>query len=208
MLSRGDEPISLAGRGVTYAYGFDPEGNMFEMEQLDPGPLARSPAKGRWLAEGHSMWMTQVAMATHDLDRLTTWFQKILVFPPYREGDFVEHPRMIEVFDHDKLSLRVSWFLMSHDTKALELWQIRVPETKEFVGKRDVTDFGYSYSIEVGDIKAEYRRMKDLGVEFVSEPVLLEDAWQVYAHDVDGNVFSLRQWVDPESPYSVVGLEQ
>ena len=30
--------IDLGGYGVTYAYGYDPEGNMFEMEQLDPNP--------------------------------------------------------------------------------------------------------------------------------------------------------------------------
>jgi hypothetical protein len=34
------------------------------------------------------------------------------------------------------------------------------------------------------------------------------DYHQVYAHDVDGNVFALRQWKDPDSPFSVPNLEQ
>ena len=96
---------------------------------------------------------------------------------------------------------------MNERTKTLELWQYRDPLTPERVGKKDITGFGYSFSIEVGDIQKEYQRMSAVGVEFVSEPVLLGDHWQVYAHDVDGNVFSLRQWVDPNSPYSVPNLE-
>jgi len=49
--------------------------------------------------------------------------------------------------------------------------------------------------------------MTDLGVEFVSEPVKLGDFWQAYAHDIDGNVFSLRQAIDADSPYSIPQLE-
>jgi hypothetical protein len=97
---------------------------------------------------------------------------------------------------------------MNERNKTLEFWQYLDPLTPEFTGKREVTDFGLSYSIEVGDIETEYQRMSGLGVEFVSEPVLMGDHWQVYAHDVDGNVFALRQWVDPDSPYSVPNLEK
>ena len=207
MLSRGNEPVDLGGYGVTYAYGYDPSGNMLEMEQLDPGPLAAVPTKGRWISEGHSMWMTQVALVTHDLDRLVQWYQRVLAFPPHREGDYADHPRLIEVADEDGLSLRAAWFVMAKTGKSLELWQMRVPETQEYRGKRDVTGFGYSYSLEVGDIRAEVERMQALGVEFVSGPVLMEDYWQVYAHDIDGNVFALRQWVDPETPLSVAVLD-
>lgn len=207
MLSRGEGPVDLGGYGVTYAYAYDPEGNMFELEQLDAGPLAEVQSKVRWLEEGHIMWMTQVALVTHDIERLTRWYEKILAFAPYRKGDYVDHPRMIEIADEDGLSLMATWFRMNARSKTLEFWQYRNPVTQEFVGKRDVTEFGYSYSIEVGDIQAEYARMKDLGVEFVSEPVLMGDYYQVYANDIDGNVFALRQWVDANSPYSIPNLE-
>jgi hypothetical protein len=50
--------------------------------------------------------------------------------------------------------------------------------------------------------------MSDLGVEFVSDPVLLGIFWQVHANDIDGNVFSLRQAADSGSPYSVPQLER
>ena len=166
------------------------------------------PRKIQWLDEGYSMWMTQVALVTHDIGRLTDWYAKVLAFNPYREGDYVNNPRIAEVAGEDQVSLLATWFRMNDRTKTLEFWQYREPLTPEFRGKRGVTDFGYSYSIEVGDIQAEYRRMGGLGVEFVSEPVNMGDYWQVYAHDVDGNVFALRQWSDPDSPFSVPNLEQ
>jgi len=42
LLSRGDEPVDLGGYGVTYAYVYDPEGNMIEVEQLDRPVLKRN----------------------------------------------------------------------------------------------------------------------------------------------------------------------
>jgi catechol 2,3-dioxygenase-like lactoylglutathione lyase family enzyme len=66
MLSHGDSPIDLAGQGVTYAYGYDPEGNMFEMEQLDQSLMAAQQIKQRWVSEGHGMWLTQVAQLVRE----------------------------------------------------------------------------------------------------------------------------------------------
>ena len=43
--------------------------------------------------------------------------------------------------------------------------------------------------------------------EFVSEPVELDDYWQVYAHDIDGNVFALRQCLQESSPFSLRQME-
>ena len=207
MLSRGDSAVDLGGYGVYYAYAYDPEGNMFEMELLDEGPVAEVQQKVTWLEEGHSSWMTQVALVTHDINRLTNWYEKVLAFAPYRKGEYENNPRIVEIADEDNLSLMASWFRMNARSKTLELWQYQNPVTPAFAGKRGVTDFGYSYSIEVGDIQAEYARMKDLGVEFVSEPVNMGEYWQAYANDIDGNVFALRQWVDSNSPYSVPNLE-
>ena len=208
MLSYSNQPIDLGGYGVTYAYGYDPEGNMFEMEQLDPGPLAQVEAKVRWVDEGYSMWMTQVAVVTHDIERLTKWYSDVMAFMPYRVGDYEGHPRMAQVAGEPYLSLLASWFRMDSLAKTIELWQYRDPITPEPTGKKGVTDFGYTYSIEVGDIAAEYNRMRSLGVEFVSEPVDMGEYHQVYAYDIDGNVFALRQWHDPNSQFSLPNLEQ
>ena len=207
MLSRGDEPVDLLGQGVTYAYAYDPEGNMLELEQLDFSVLGGDPRKPEWVDAGLDMWMTQVALVTHDIERLTTYYSEILGFNPYRAADISNRLPFDDATDIDDVSLKVVFFRMAQRTKSMEFWQYVNPETPQIQGDRDSTALGYSYSIEVGDIQAEYARMTDLGVKFVSEPVLIGDFWQVYANDIDGNVFALRQAVDPNSPWSLPNLE-
>ncbi|MBT8147908.1 MAG: VOC family protein [Gammaproteobacteria bacterium] len=208
MLSRGDGPVDLLGQGVTYAYAYDPEGNMIELEQLDFDRLGGDTRNPDWIEQGLDMWMTQVALVTHDIERLTDFYAEIMGFNPYRTADIENRVTFDDATDIDNVALKVMFFRMASRSKSMEFWQYVSPETPEFSGNRDSTALGYSYSIEVGDIQAEYARMADLGVEFVSEPVLLGEFWQVYANDIDGNVFSLRQAADPDSPYSVPQLEQ
>lgn len=207
MLSRGDGPVDLLGQGVTYAYGYDPEGNMLEMEQLDFSRLGGDPRNPEWIEQGLDLWMTQVALVTHDIERLTDYYSTILGFNPNRAADIAGRPTFDDATGIDDVELKVVFFRMAQRSKSMEFWQYDKPQTPQFSGNRESSALGYSYSIEVGDIQAEYSRMSDLGVEFVSEPVLLGNSWQVYANDIDGNVFSLRQWVDPNSPWSVPNLE-
>ena len=207
VLSRGEGPVDLLGQGVTYAYAYDPEGNMIELEQLDSNLLDQSAEKSKWLGQDLNMWVTQVALVTHDIERLTDYYAKILAFDPYREAAIDSRITFDEVTDIDNMGLLATWFRMNERSKTLEFWEYTNPKTSEFVGNRLSTALGYSYSIEVGDIQAEFARMADLGVKFVSEPVLLDGFWQAYANDIDGNVFSLRQAADPDSPYSVPQLE-
>lgn len=207
MLSRGDGPVDLLGAGVTYAYAYDPEGNMIELEQLDFTRLGGDPRSPEWIEQDLDLWMTQVALVTHDIETLTDYYSKILGFNPYRAVDISGRPAFDDATDVDDVSIKVVFFRMAQRSKSMEFWQYVNPETPEFSGNRDSTALGYSYSIEVQDIQAEYIRMTDLGVEFVSEPVLLGGSWQVFANDIDGNVFALRQWADPNSPWSVPNLE-
>lgn len=207
MLSRGDGPVDLLGQGVTYAYAYDPEGNMIELEQLDFDRLGGDTRSPRWIEQGLDMWMTQVALVTHDIERLTDYYAEVLGFNPYRTADIQDRSTFDDATDVDDVAIKVMFFRMAQTRKSMEFWEYMNPETPASTGIRDSTALGYSYSIEVGDIQAEYARMAALGVNFVSEPVLLGDYWQVYANDIDGNVFALRQWVDPNSPWSVPNLE-
>ena len=207
MLSRGDGPVDLLGQGVTYAYAYDPEGNMIELEQLDFDRLGGDRRSPEWIEQGLDLWMTQVALVTHDIERLTDFYSKIMGFNPYRTADIAGRPTFDDATDIDDVELKVMFFRMAERSKSMEFWQYDNPQTGQFNGNRESSALGYTYSIEVGDIQAEYARMSDLGVEFVSEPVLLGNFWQVYANDIDGNAFALRQAVDPNSPYSVPQLE-
>lgn len=201
MLSRGDAPIDLGGYGVTYAYAHDPEGNMIELEQM-ADILIRLKIGQSWAKE-NPIWLTQVALISPDLPRLTAFYQQLLAIEPYRVGTYKDNPGFDAIADLDSLAFDAAWFGMDSQGKKLELMQYKNPATPDFSSKKALTDLGYTFSFEVTDIQEEYQRLRKLGVSLTSEPQLLEDFWIVFAHDVDGNVFSLRQAVEKESIYSL-----
>lgn len=207
-LTRGGEPVDLGGYGVTYGYAYDPEGNMIELEQLDGTILARAGYDPAWVEQNYSLWMSQVALATHDIDNLMGFYKTVLGFEPYRVAEVKNNPKADQIVGTDNMHAIGGWFRMNNASKVLEFWQYVNPETQSFTGKRDVTSLGYSFSLEVGDIQTEYKRLKAANVEFVSKPVKHGAFWQVYAHDPDGNVFSLRQAIDPDSDRSVASLDK
>lgn len=196
IISRGDEPIDLGGYGVTYAYGHDPEGNMMELEQMSDFVI--------WLkideafSEKHKMWMTQVAIMTPNIKELTAFYQDVYEIEPYRWTDIGPSEVMSKVIDLDGVSLKGSWFMLDGKEKKMEMFQYGgAHPTPSTTYKRSPTELGYSFSLEVLDIQKEYERLKGKGVEFLSEPQQVGKFKMVFANDTDGNVFSLRQAIDP-----------
>lgn len=202
LLSRGDKAVDLGGYGVTYAYGYDPEGNMLEMEQMEQRFMTQAGMDSSW-AQKHDMWMTQVAIMSPDLKKLSDFYKAILGFLPNRIAKLENMERLDDIVDQDKVALHATWFKMDGYGKMVELMQYEHPETPAKLHKKDPTDLGYTFSLEVKDIQQEYERMKKLGVEFLSEPQILGEFYTVFAHDADGNVFSLRQAVSKASGYSL-----
>lgn len=208
VLSRGDKPVDIGGYGVTYAYGYDPEGNMFEMEQLDSVILERAGYDNSWRDRGYHMWMSQVAIATPDLESIMAFYQDILGFKPFRTGQYHSNKKLDDIANIDGLALDGGWFKLNDKSKVMEFWEFKSPATPPASGVKKPSSLGYSFSLEVGDIHAEYKRLKGLGVDIVSEPIMLGEFWQFYANDIDGNVFSLRQPVNPKSQYALVNIER
>lgn len=207
-LSRGAQPVDLGGYGVRYGYAYDPEGNMMELEVLSNKLLDMSGRKD-W-AYDVKMWMTQVALVTHDIGSLMAFYESVLGFQPNRVGEVRDNVRGDEILDIDNVHMKAGWFQVNDSANAaitMEFWQYVNPVTAKSKGRRDVTALGYSFSLEVGDIQQEYRRLTGLGLEFVSKPVKVGEYWQAYTHDLDGNVFSLRQVVNPDSALSVRHFE-
>lgn len=201
MLSRGDEAVDLGGYGVTYAYAYDPEGNMMELEQMSETLIGLNIGK-EWAAQ-NPIWMTQVALISPDLPKLTDYYQKVFEMKPFRVGSYKDNPKFDEIANLDHMAFDAAWFGMDTQGKKLELMQYMNPATPPIGKKKKLTDLGYNFSFEVQHIQEEYDRMKNLGVEFVSEPQQLEEFWTVFAYDIDGNIFSLRQAIEKDSQYSL-----
>jgi len=196
MLTRGKEPIDLGGYGVTYAYAHDPEGNMMELEQMSNFIIWLKIDKD--FSEKHKMWMTQVAIMTPDVKRLAAFYQEVYEMEPYRFSEYPASEVTAKVIDLDGVSMQGAWFMLDGKEKKMELFQYAgTHPTPNTIYKRSPTELGYSFSLEVLDIQKEYQRLTTKGVEFLSEPQRLGKFWMVFANDVDGNVFSLRQAIDP-----------
>lgn len=193
VISRGDEPVDLAGYGVRYAYALDPEGNMLELEEVEPERLQQSGYDSNWKARDAVVWMTQVALVTHDLDRLTGFYADLLGINPYRNGKYSGNPRFDDVVDIDGLALQAAWFRMDDRNKVIEIWQYDSPQTPAKSAPSQPTDLGYSFTLIVRNLEAEVKRLQKSGVRFVSAPQQVGDALMVFAWDIDGNVFALKQ---------------
>lgn len=204
ILSRGDAPVEVGSSRVSYAYGYDPEGNMMELEHM-PDLLIRMAIGTKW-AQEHPMWMTQVALISPDLKRLTAYYQQVLEIEPYRVNSYPASPYMDAIVDIDSVTWEGAWFGMDRQGKKLELMQYTHPATPVRSTPRRLTDLGYSYSYEVEDIQQEYQRLLDKGVAFVSAPQQMKYFWTVYAQDPDGNVYALRQIINPDSPLSLLNM--
>lgn len=203
MLNRDQKPVYSPHYGVSYVYAYDPEGNLMELEQLKDGVLEEAGYPGTWEKEGKNVWMSQVSLFTHDRDRLMSFYQKIFNIKANRSLDLANSAFADELFDVEDASVKIGWFRLNHKSKMMEILEFVNPATPQSTKQRYPGDLGYSYSLEVSDIQEEYIRLKALDVEFFSAPKKLGLYWQVFARDIDGNIFSLRQTAQANSPFSV-----
>jgi len=189
--SRGNQPVDLGGYGVYYAYSRDADGIMFETEHLDK-PHFEGP-----------LWFSHVALVSPDIDRLVDFYENLFGFKPNRRSNKVTGPRFDEVIDFDETYIRAAWFDTSN--MILELWQFVNPVTPEPGAPLPFEKIGYTkFAFEVSDIDADYKRLVESGVQFLSEPVQTEESTEVYARDPDGNLFSLIQ----PAPGSAISIDE
>jgi len=208
-LNRHGKPVYSPTYGVSYVYAYDPEGNVLEMEELDGEQLLKHAGYlDNWDKDNQSIWMSQVSLFTPDRDRLMQFYHKIFQTNPHRivevpVGEFGDN-----LFDIDNAKVKIGWFRLNRQSKVMEILQFIDPATPQSTKEREPTSLGYSFSLEVSDIEVEYQRLQALGVEFFSAPVKLGRFIQAYARDIDGNIFSLRQPVDLDGPFSVKAYDK
>ena len=180
IVSRGNQPIDR-GFGYTYSYARDLNNIMFEMEHLEKPPFKED------VIVGH------VALVTPDMDRLVKFYTQLLGIEPHTRRDSINNnPKLDDIANIDGLKMRAAWFKTG--SIGLEMWSFENPKTNEVKTPSPYHQIGYNKVVfEVENIDSEYKRLKDLGVIFLSEPNVNQGNTTVYARDPDGNLIGLEQ---------------
>ncbi|MEE4210203.1 MAG: VOC family protein [Parvularcula sp.] len=193
ILSRGDDAVDLGGYGVTYAYGFDPDGIMIEMEQLER-PRRQDDA-----------WLTHIANVPGDKAAMVDFYTKILGYGPHRELPETRMKTIDDVVNIDGTVVTASWFATWN--LELEFWNFKTPRTP--VSRTDWTfeRIGYnSLSFEVTDLDGTIMRLEPQGIEFAGSAFML-GGWRMrYARDPDGNLLAFQQNVSAGRDRSIFDM--
>lgn len=201
MLSRGDGPIDLGGYGVTYAYGYDPDGIMIEMEQLDPAVIATQGELGRKRMQ-HPAWVTHVANVPGDKASMVAYYSKVLGYGPRREIPLTRRKTIDDVVDIDDVEVSASWF----DTGnfELEFWHYHKPQTPHRFTRRMMDEIGYnSVVFEVTDLACTIARLEPEGIVFAGETFELNGWKKRYARDPEGNLLAFQERLSAPADRSI-----
>ncbi|MBV7265171.1 VOC family protein [Erythrobacter ani] len=180
ILSRGDDAVDLGGYGVTYAYGFDPDGTMIEMEQLER-PRRQDDA-----------WLTHIANVPGNKAAMVDFYTKVLGYGPHREIEETRMETIDDVVDIDGTVVTASWFATWNFE--LEFWNYKKPATPVTRTDWTLERIGYnSLSFEVTDLAGTLARLEPEGIELAG-PTFTLGGWQMqFARDPEGNLLAFQQ---------------
>lgn len=157
------------GTGFLYAYGYDVEGNLVELEGV------ASPQDGR------ASWLAHIAIVTGDIDRASGFYAGLTGVDPHGSGQY-SHPNMGRVAALASVTARAAWLAAPGLT--LELWQYLTPSTGP---RQPARPTGYrSLGFLAADLQAEQARILAAGIAI--EPW----ADTLVGVDPDGNRFTIR----------------
>ena len=191
MLSRGDKAVDLGGYGVTYAYGFDPDGIMIEMEQLSPAVIASQGETGARRSQ-HPAWATHLANVPGDKAAMVAFYTRILGYGPRRELPPSRRKTFDDVVDIDDIEISASWF--DAGNFELEFWHYSHPATPLRFTRRMFDAIGYSSLVfEVSDLPGTVARLEREGVNWAGEAFALGGFRVRYARDPEGNILGFQE---------------
>lgn len=157
------------GTGYLYAYGYDIEGNLVELEGV---------ADAR---EACRAWLAHVAIVTPDIDRATSFYEQLIGTRSHGAGCY-SHPNMGRIAALPAVSAKAAW--IATPALTLELWQYVSPPTMASPSARPT---GYRrLGFVCDDLPREADRLGAAGIPVVRTAAGLSGS------DPDGNRFEVR----------------
>lgn len=137
--------------------------------------------------------MEHVGLSVGSLDKSLAFYQDLIGFKLLRILDCNADSKLGLVVGMPNCHARIAHLMMNG--QMLELFEYAKPQGRIIDADRCQADNGW---IHVGftssDTRADYSRLCEAGVEFLSEPVEFRpDVWIVYFKGPDGEIIELRQ---------------
>ncbi|HEX7034176.1 MAG TPA: VOC family protein [Pseudomonadales bacterium] len=136
-----------------------------------------------------------VAVSVPDLDRALGFYRDALGFEVVQQTRWNrDNPAADRAIGLARTAARMA--MLKAPNAFVELWEYEHPTPENRVSRP--CDFGYPhFALQVQDIEQEYRRLKELGMTFVGEPVDFGRSSAIYGRDPFGNVIELYEIRDP-----------
>ncbi|MBL7076398.1 MAG: VOC family protein [Kiritimatiellae bacterium] len=144
-----------------------------------------------------------VALSVADLDCSVKFYCDHLGFSLLRTLDCGPGSLLGKVVGLPDCHARIAHLLLG--SSMLELFEYRDPIGQTVAPDRTQADHGWIHmGLRSTDTRADHRRLREAGVEFLSEPVEFRaNVWIVYFKGPDGEVIELRE--TPEADNEICG---
>jgi catechol 2,3-dioxygenase-like lactoylglutathione lyase family enzyme len=136
-------------------------------------------------------WLEHTGLSVSDLDRSIAFYRDLLGLRLGRVIEPDSNSKLGEIVGLPGCLARIAH--LGSEKGMLELFEYRKPRGR--LRRRNQADLGFSHvGFATDDIRAEYDRLRQAGVSFLSAPVEFRTgAWVVYFRGPDGEIGELRQ---------------
>jgi len=132
-----------------------------------------------------------IAISVPDIDAGLAFYRDVLGFEQVRRSSISGNVPAVEAAIGIKAPVAQVAMLRGGNAY-IELWAYEHPKPRD--KRADPPDFGYPhFALEVKNIKQEYKRLKDAGMDFVGEPVNFGKTSAIYGRDPFGNIIELSE---------------
>jgi catechol 2,3-dioxygenase-like lactoylglutathione lyase family enzyme len=137
--------------------------------------------------------LEHAALSVANLDRSLAFYRDILGFQLIRIIEPRADAMLGTIVGLPGAQARIAH--LGFGDNMIELFEYVVPRGKPAPKERTQADHGFSHiGFRSDDVRADYRKLKGQGVEFLDEPVEFRPGvWVVYFRGPDGEVGELRQ---------------
>jgi len=150
-----------------------------------------------------------VAVATDDLDRLSSWYIDVLGFEQVMQTSWHDRPLVDRMIGLERSAARQ--VMLRAGNAHIEMFEYSAPVATEASGDdlRQPYHRGYThFCLDVVDIDAEFERLSAAGMQFHSSPPTSDEMGNgrlraIYGRDPDGNIIELQEVLDITLPFAL-----